>query len=72
MKINVRVKPFSREEKIIQSEDGKLTIWVKEGPFEGRANKAVIKMISRHFRIPQSKISIVCGHKNRNKIIEIK
>lgn len=72
MRLNVKVKLFSHEEKIIQSENGVFTVCVKEPPSEGRANAAVVKMLSKHFKVPKSSIAIISGYKSRNKVIEIK
>ena len=70
MNIQVKVKPSSKTEELSQEEDG-FTIKVKEPPKEGRANQAVIKLLARHFGVPQSQVRILRGAKSRNKIIEI-
>jgi hypothetical protein len=45
---------------------------VKAPPHEGRANAAVIELLSDHFNVPKSRISIIRGFKGKNKLIEIK
>ncbi len=46
-------------------------IWVNVAPEDGKANKAVIEMLSDFLDIPKSKIRITNGLTNRNKVVEI-
>jgi hypothetical protein len=70
MKIQVSVKPNSKNEEISQEEDS-FVIKVKQPPKEGRANQAVIKLLAKHFGVPRSQVKILNGFKSKNKIIEI-
>jgi uncharacterized protein YggU (UPF0235/DUF167 family) len=45
---------------------------VKEKAEEGRANRAVIKVLADYFRVDELKIKLIKGFKERNKIFEIK
>jgi len=71
MRINVGVKPNSKEEKIEKIDDANFSIWVKELPIEDRANKAVLRVLADYFGIAQINIRIISGYTSRNKIIEI-
>lgn len=72
MKINIKVVPNSKVEQIQKSlEENTLKIWVKGKPVEGEANRAVIKLLAKHFGVPQNHVKIASGLKNRSKIIEI-
>jgi uncharacterized protein (TIGR00251 family) len=70
VKIRVKVTPSSKTEEVIKERDGFL-VRVKEPAKEGKANRAVIKLLSDHFDVSQSSIIILSGFKSRNKIIEI-
>jgi len=70
MKISITVKANSRQEKIEKTETG-YTVYVKEPPVEGKANKAVIRLLSEYFGIPKSQITIISGMQSKNKIVEI-
>ena len=70
MKIQVRVKPNSKTEGVSREGDS-FIVQVKEPPKEGRANRAVIKLLAEHFGVPQSQVKILSGFKSKNKIIEI-
>ena len=71
MKIQVRVKPNSRIEEVSQ-EGNSFIVRVKEPPKEGKANQTVIKLLAKHFRIPQSQVRILSGFRSRNKVVEIR
>jgi len=70
LKIQVKVKPNSKVGEVSQEGDG-FVVKVKEPPKEGRANRAVIRLLAEHFGVPQSQIKILSGFTTRNKIIEI-
>ena len=70
MKIRVRVVPNSKHEEVT-GEGDYFMVRVKEPPKEGKANKAVIKALARHFKVPQSSVSISSGFKGKDKVIEI-
>jgi len=81
MKILVKAKPFSKEEKVekIPQEgfdflDNKMDsykVWIKEVPEDGKANAAVIKLLAKHFNTPKSNIELISGGKSHDKIFNI-
>jgi len=71
MKINVRVKPGSKQEKIDEIDKNNFTIWLKEKPDKGMANKGLIKLLKKYFKVPISNIRIQSGLKSKNKVVEI-
>ncbi|MDY6901314.1 MAG: DUF167 domain-containing protein [Cyanobacteriota bacterium] len=71
MQINVKVKPSSKEQKIIDEVDGSLTIRLKSPPVDGKANEELIKVLSKKFNVPKSYIRIKSGISSRQKLIEI-
>ena len=70
MKIKVRVKPNSKTEEVIAEGDG-FTVKVKEPPIEGKANRAVIRLLAKHFGVSETRISISSGLRSRVKVIEV-
>ena len=72
MRISVRVKPNSKEDRVEKLNDAEYSMRVKAAPKEGKANEAVIKILSGYFDIPKSRISISRGLKGKVKIIDIK
>ncbi len=71
MEITVHARPKARIEDIQRDEDGTYVIHVREPPDKGKANKAIIKVISRHFNVPVSKVSITRGATSSTKVIRI-
>ena len=67
----VTVKPGSSQEKIIQTAPGELTIYLRAKPHDGEANEALVKILSKHFKIPKTSIQILRGHRSHTKIIEL-
>lgn len=70
MKISVKVVPNSKTEEVVQEGDLFL-VKVKEPAKEGKANKAVVKVLAKHFRVPQDSVRISSGLRGKNKIVEI-
>ena len=70
MIINVRVIPRARVQKIV-ADGGVFRVYTNAAPADGAANAAVIKMLSKHFDVPKSSISIVRGATSHDKVIEI-
>jgi len=71
-KIMVTVIPGSREEEVCQLENGSYRVRVKARPKEGKANDALVEVLSRHFGIPKASVIIRSGHTSRRKIVEIR
>ncbi len=72
MKIFVKLKINSSQEKIEKIDKNNFKVWVKALPEKGRANKALIKILSNYFKTAKSNIQILKGYKSRKKIVQIK
>ncbi len=72
MIIQIKVKPNSSKDNIMQEKEGTFTIFVKAKAENNKANIAVIKLLSKYFGVPSSQIDIKTGKKSRKKIIEIR
>ena len=69
MKIQVKVKPRSKTEDVTKEMDGNVyVVRVKEPPVEGKANRAVLKFLARHFGVPESRLRIVSGLAARTRL----
>lgn len=71
MKISVKVKPNSKTPFVEKTGENSYTAAVKAPAKEKRANRALIELLSEHFGIPKSRISILKGHAARDKVISI-
>jgi uncharacterized protein (TIGR00251 family) len=72
MLIKVKVFPGCKKYEILKKKDDEFEVRVKEKAEEGRANRAVIKVLADYFRVDELKIKLIKGFKERNKIFEIK
>ena len=72
MKIQVKVKPNSKHQKIEQSEDSTWIIRLKSPPVDGKANKELIDLLAKKLKVPKKQINIKAGLSAQNKLIEIK
>ncbi len=70
MKIRVKVTPNSKVNEVIREGDMFL-VRVKGPAKEGKANRAVIKLLADYFGVPQRQIDISSGFSSRNKVIDV-
>ena len=68
---NVRVTPHAKQNKVVES-DGVLRVYTTVAPENGRANDAVIELLSEYFDIAKSRIVISKGITSRDKVVIIK
>jgi uncharacterized protein (TIGR00251 family) len=71
MKKIVKVKPNAKQEKVIEAEDGSLIVYLTVPPVDGKANAALIKLLSKEYGVSQQDIVIRSGHTSRTKIVEV-
>jgi uncharacterized protein (TIGR00251 family) len=71
MRFNLKVIPHASRSEMIVEENGDLKVKVQEPPADGRANKAVIQLLARHFKVPKNRIKIIAGERSPQKIIEV-
>ena len=48
-----------------------LKVYLTAVPVDGKANKELIKLLSKELNVSKNKINIITGIKNKKKIIEI-
>lgn len=71
MKLFVKAKPSSKEEKIEKIDETHYVVFVKEPPIKGKANEAIRNALAVYFKTGSPSVKIVSGNISRNKIIEI-
>ena len=67
---NVRVTPHAKQNKVIET-DGVLRVYTTVAPENGRANSAVIELLSEYFDVAKSRIVISKGLASRDKVVTI-
>jgi hypothetical protein len=72
MKIYVKVKPNSSEQKIVRFGDFRFLVYVKSPPENDKANIEMINLLSKHLGVPPKSLQITFGRTSNDKILEIK
>ncbi len=71
MKITVLVKPNSKKEGVFEQDDGSFVVRVNTPPVDGKANKKVIDLLAKHFKVPKTSIELLLGSKSKKKIFNL-
>ena len=76
LNFNIKVIPKAKQNYIgeifVNSKNQKiLKIYTTAAPIEGKANKAVIALLSKSWQLKKSQISIILGAKDNNKVVHI-
>lgn len=71
MKVYVKVKTNSKEQKIEDFGDFRYLVYLKSRPENNEANLELIKAISKHLGVPSTHIKIKFGFTSENKILEV-
>lgn len=69
--ISFKISPNASKNEIIKTDDG-IKIKITAQPIDGKANKALIEFLSKHFKIPKTSIEIVKGQTSKEKTLLLK
>lgn len=67
----VKVIPNARKNMVQDFSGSVLKVRINAPPDKGKANDALIELLSEYFSVPKSRIHILSGHTSRLKKIEI-
>jgi len=71
MLIEIKVIPNASKTEFIKTETG-YKVRLQAPPVDGKANEALIELLSKEFGVPKRDIEITKGATSRNKTIRIK
>ena len=71
MDLQLRVVPKAKRNSIEIGDDGLFKVRVTAAPERGKANDAVITLLSKLIGVPKRDIQIVRGHTARNKLVRV-
>jgi uncharacterized protein (TIGR00251 family) len=71
LELRIRVTPNAKREEVSTDAAGLTKAFVRAPAIDGRANEALIKLLSKEYGVPKSRISITRGISSRNKTVEI-
>jgi uncharacterized protein len=69
--IRVKVKPNARVSTLEEVAGGPWLAQLKSPPVDGKANRELVALISRHLACPKSAVSIKSGASGRVKLVKI-
>lgn len=74
--VKIRVTPNAKAERIVKQGSGSdgipyYKVYVTAVPEDGKANKAVIKLMAKTFNVSKSSIEIARGHTSKDKTLHI-
>jgi len=71
MRIYIYASPRSSKNEVIKLSEGEYKIKLTSAPVDGKANEALIKILSDYFNVPKSSITIVGGKSTKRKMVDI-
>jgi len=70
--VTVRVKPGSKKGPLVQTAlDGSLLVYVREPAQEGKANRAVTKLLTEYYDVSAGGVQLISGNKSKTKHFKI-
>ncbi len=69
--IAVRLKPRGGRSELIGMRDGVLQARVTAAPVDGKANRALCKLIAKRVGVAPSRVSVLRGEKSRDKLVRV-
>jgi uncharacterized protein (TIGR00251 family) len=68
----VRIAPRASRSEIAGEYNGALRVRIAAPPVEGAANRELIRLLAKTFKLPQKAIDIVSGAGSKNKVVRIR
>jgi len=70
-RIAVRLRPRGHADELLGMEDGVLHARVTAPPIDGKANKALCRLIAKRVGVAPSRVVVARGAKSREKLVEV-
>lgn len=71
MRIYVKVTPRASKNEVVKISEGEYKIRVTAPPEKGKANEAVINLLTDYFKVPRGLVKIMAGKTARIKIVDV-
>jgi len=69
--IDVRLRPRGSRDELLGVREGVLQAKVSAPPVDGKANKALCKLIAKRVGVAPSRVGVVRGEKSREKVVRV-
>jgi uncharacterized protein (TIGR00251 family) len=70
-RIMVRLQARAHKDELVGVRDGVLVARVCAPPVDGRANRALCRLIARHAGVAASRVTIARGERSRDKLVRV-
>jgi len=70
-KVSVRVQANARRDELVGIRDGVLVVRVAAPALDGRANRALCRLLAKRLGVGPSSVTIVRGQRSRDKVIQV-
>ena len=71
VRLQLRVKPGGRADRLVGPHDGALKLEVRAAPERGRANEAVIRLLAGVLGVGRSQVAVIAGTTGRDKVVSV-
>jgi uncharacterized protein (TIGR00251 family) len=71
MRIYIKVIPRASKNEIVKVSEGEYKVKLTAAPVSGQANKMLVEVLAKYFKLPKSRIIIAGGKTARIKMIDI-
>jgi uncharacterized protein (TIGR00251 family) len=69
--ITVRVQTRAARDELVGWRDDVFVVRLSTPPIEGRANRALCRLIARAVRVAPSRVAVVRGERSRDKVVRV-
>ncbi len=70
-RLAVRLRPRGREDALLGIVDGVLQARVSAPPVDGKANRALCRLIAERAGVAPSRVSVLRGRRSRQKVVRV-
>jgi len=70
--ITVRVQPRASTNMVVDYQGDILRVRITQPPEHGKANEALVDLLSDKLKLPKSSITILRGHAYRDKVVNVR
>ena len=68
-RLRIKVHPGASRDAIVEHEQDRFEAWITAKPIEGRANTALLGLVSRYFHVSARRLRLVQGAAGRHKTV---
>jgi len=70
LRLEIKVFPKSSREELVKS-GSRIKAYIKAAPDRGKANKALLDLVAKEYKVKKCDVKIVTGKTSRNKVLEV-